>query len=184
MTPEFVIAVHDVDIAGKQFDLPVRVSWMRGAFEGTEVTPGDTDGRIDLRLSKSGTDIVVCGSLDAMLVVACARCLEPARIAVREDLRALAVLDASAKRATARKRGRDDDSEAEEPLESDLVAYDGETLVLDDIVRDQLLLGIPMLPLCSESCPGIRPVLVLQPTETLGVDARLQPLLHFRKNST
>ncbi|UQA56058.1 YceD family protein [Polyangium aurulentum] len=61
--------------------------------------------------------------------------------------------------------------------EADLDTYDGETVVLDDFVREAILLEMPIFPLCSESCPGIRP----SPEagdggDTRPVDPRLAPL--------
>ncbi len=41
--------------------------------------------------------------------------------------------------------------------EADTLTYEGDTVVLDDFVRDELLLEIPMIPLCSEDCAGIQP---------------------------
>ena len=184
MVPEFSIAVRDLDSAGKSFSLAVPVSWMRGAFEETDVKPADSDGRLALRLSRSGNDVVIRATLDAAVVVACARCLEPARVAVHEDMSALAVDNRGGGRSGDRPREREGDVELGEDVDLDLIRYDGETLVLDDIVRDVLLLGIPMLPLCSESCPGIRPGLSQPAVETFGVDPRLRPLLHLRKSST
>lgn len=154
---EFTISVRDLDAAGKPFRFALRTAWMRGAFEGTEVQPAGADGALEVRVSKSGTDVVVRGKLAAELAVPCARCLEPARVSVKEDLSALAVLR-SKMRAEARgaSPARDETAgDAESPPDADMIAYDGETLVLDDLVRDELLLAVPMIPLCSESCPGI-----------------------------
>jgi uncharacterized protein len=168
-SPEFSISVHDLDAAGRQFRLPVRAAWIRGALEATEVGPGLDDGQLELRLSKSGTDVVVRGTLQAELTVPCARCLQPARVVVREELSALAL-------ATSTARGNDDE---EGPDDADTIAYDGDSLVLDDLVRDELLLGIPMIPLCSEACPGIRP----QTEDVPGpaVDPRMRPLMSLKK---
>ena len=47
-------------------------------------------------------------------------------------------------------------------------------MVLDDLVRDELLLGIPMIPLCSEGCPGIRPPASGRDADA-GIDPRLRP---------
>jgi uncharacterized protein len=95
---------------------------------------------------------------------------------VREDVSALAVpATADHGRGDSRQRGDD-----RAPEEADVIPYDGETVVLDDLVRDELLLGIPMIPLCSESCAGIRPQ---NPDggAASGVDPRLQPLLALKK---
>jgi uncharacterized protein len=147
---EFPIPVRDLDAAGKPFRFTLRNAWMRGALEGTDAQPAAGDGSLDLRVSKSGTDVVLRGKLAAELVVPCARCLEPARVSVKEDLSALAV-PRSKMREEARAKGEDEGS----PPDADMMAYDGETLVLDDLVRDELLLAVPMIPLCSEACPGI-----------------------------
>jgi len=177
-THEFEVPVRDLDAAGKPYRFSLRKAWMRGALEGTEVQPEGPDGSLDVRVSKSGTDVVLRGKLAAELVVPCARCLEPARVSVKQDLSALAVLrskmrqeargkggskarDASqarggaspARGAASPARGAEEDEDS--PPDADMIAYDGETLVLDDLVRDELLLAVPMIPLCSEACPGI-----------------------------
>ena len=187
MTPahEFSIPVHDLDAAGKRFCFAVPSSWIRGALEGTAVGAAGADGKLDVRLSKSGTDVVIHGTLRAEVLVACARCLELAPVVVSEPVTALAV-PASAGRTAVSSAGRKADEDEVELAtgESDLMAYDGETVVLDDLVRDELLLGIPMIPLCSEACPGIRPKEAHDAAEPSGIDPRLRPLLYFKKSST
>lgn len=178
---EFAIPIRDLDAAGKPLRFPVRAAWLRGALEATEVTAADQDGDLDLRISKSGADVVVRGKLQAALVVPCARCLDPARIPVDADISVLAV-PASAVREKPGKAGDDED---DAPEHADVIPFDGETLVLDDLVRDELLLAIPMIPLCSEACPGIRPELApAEPERSPGVDPRLRPLLRLKKSST
>ncbi|HZU85761.1 MAG TPA: DUF177 domain-containing protein, partial [Polyangiaceae bacterium] len=143
--------------------------------------PAGSDGQLDLRVSKSGTDVVVRGTLEAELTVACARCLEPARVRVSEPISALVVPKGALGAADA------SDEAAPAADEADVLAYDGETVVLDDLVRDELLLGIPMIPLCSEGCAGIRPEdsgSSSHPAPQNGVDPRLRPLLRLKKNVT
>jgi uncharacterized protein len=187
MTPaEFSFPVSDLDAGGKHFQLPIRAAWLRGAFEGTQVGASEGDGKLDVRLSRSGNDVVVHGTIAADLVVPCSRCLEPARVAVREEIGVLAVPGPAAPRGREREKG-DDDDEAGGDGEADIIPYDGDVLVLDDLVRDELLLGIPMIPLCSEACPGIRPE--RSPSfDASGspedeIDPRLRPLLRL-KNKT
>jgi uncharacterized protein len=175
-SPEFSVAARDLDASGKRFRFAVRASWIRGALEGTDVSAPDADGELDVRLSKSGTDVVIRGAVAADLEVPCARCLEPARVVVREPVSALAVPAAVTEREG---HSADPEGDSLAAAESDVIPYDGETVVLDDLVRDELLLGIPMIPLCSESCAGIRP----QPSgdaEGSGMDPRLQPLLALK----
>src|SRR6202042_5420 len=112
----------------------IRAEWMRGALEGTNVAAAGPDGELDVRASKSGTDVVVHGTLKADLTIACARCLEPAHVTVSEQVSAL-VVPATAHRESS---GAGDDDDIA-PDQTDMIPYDGETVVLDDLIRDELL---------------------------------------------
>jgi uncharacterized protein len=188
-SPEFSFPTSHLDAGGKRFRMPVRATWLRGVLEGTTIESSGRDGDLDVRLSKSGVDVVVRGTLSAELLVPCSRCLEPAVIPVREELSVLAVPAASHERA-GRLASADDDADdaddEEDSGEADLIPYDGETVVLDELVRDELLLGIPMIPLCSEGCPGIRPERPSKDAPSAAdesIDPRLRPLLRL-KNKT
>jgi uncharacterized protein len=174
---EFSFPAHDLDASGKRFCVAVRASWIGDALEGTDVGPGGADGELDVRLSKSGTDVVVRGKLTAELQIACARCLQPARIVVSERLSVLVVRTGA---LGTRSHGDADEDEVVSD-QADLITYDGETVVLDDLVRDELLLGVPMIPLCSEGCPGIRPETPPESASASAMDPRLRPLLRLRK---
>jgi uncharacterized protein len=174
---EFSVPTSDFDASGKRYRFSVQASWLRGAFEGTDVSAAAKDGELDVRLSKSGTDVVVRGTVTAELFVPCARCLEPARVTVKEPLVALLVPAAGARHGAA---DVEDEPDAGQP---DVASYDGETVVLDALVRDELLLGIPMVPLCSDSCPGIRPDNLTE-SGARAVDPRLRPLMRLKKTQT
>jgi uncharacterized protein len=176
---EFSISVHDLDAAGKPFRFVLPAAWIRGALEATDVAPAGRDGEFAGRLSKSGRDAVVRGRLRAELCVPCARCLEPVRVSIREEISALAVETGEVRGSHA--KGKDDEEDDEPGAdEADILPFDGDSIVLDDLLRDELLLGIPMIPLCSEACPGIRP----SPADDSlkdAVDPRLSPLIKFKK---
>lgn len=192
-SPEISVPARDLDAAGKAFRFPLRAAWVRGAVEGTDVSATDQDGLLDVRLSKSGNDVVLRGTLTAELVVPCARCLEPAHVTIHESLSALFVpaRDLKAENAAGdpgRARDRDDeDDQAGTAAAPDVMPFDGETVVLDGLVRDEMLLALPIVPLCSESCAGIRleaSALAAAPDrDTSPIDPRLRPLLAF-KNKT
>lgn len=75
-------------------------------------------------------------------------------------------------------RSHDEEEEYEfSSEEADTDVYDGETVVLDDFLREALLLEVPSFPLCSEDCPGIRPSAKATPERSeAGLDPRLSPL--------
>ncbi|MBS2018679.1 MAG: DUF177 domain-containing protein [Deltaproteobacteria bacterium] len=186
---EFTISVTDLDAGGKEYRFPVRSGWVRGAFEGHEATATESDGMLAVRASKSGHDIVVHGTLDASLQVPCARCLTPFTLPIHSDLSVLYVRGARSPRASADRKEAENVGELELTLEdgeADTLPFDGEKVVLDDLVRDELVLEIPMIPLCSEACPGMSP----GPREEgagsseKDIDPRLAPLLAFKAKPT
>jgi uncharacterized protein len=185
MTAEFVIPIADIDAGGRPFDFVVRAGWIRGALEGCDATTSGKDGRLAVRVSRSGQDLVVRGHLTAELEAPCSRCLEPTRFPIDQELSLLFV-------PSKELRKKEADGEVElTGADADTFPYDGETLVLDDVVRDELVLETPMIPLCSEDCAGIRPPgggaseSDRDPSPADKIDPRLAPLLNlrFRTNS-
>ncbi|MGH7330324.1 MAG: YceD family protein, partial [Polyangiaceae bacterium] len=148
---EFEFSVSDLDASGKDYRFAVRPAWLRGILEGTEMKAGSRDGALEIRASKSGTDVVVHGTLTAELVTPCARCLKDALVKIDGPLSILLVPG---------KAGEDSELS---PDQADVGSYEGETVVLDDVVKDEILLEIPMIPLCSEDCPGMSPGLNQKP---------------------
>lgn len=69
--------------------------------------------------------------------------------------------------------------------EAEVDTFDGDTVVLDDFLREAILLELPNFPLCSEACPGIGPVATDREAEPGGpsdrVDPRLAPLSALRE---
>lgn len=167
---EYEIPTSALDAGGKEYRFPVRAAWVRGVLEGHEATSDGSEGALAVRASKSGHDVVVHGTLDAGLTVPCARCLEPTGLKVHANLSVLYV-PASKMMAT--------DAEAElSDEDANTLPFEGDQVVMDDLVRDELVLEIPMIPLCSEDCPGISPAPDQAPAEK-PIDPRLAPLLEF-----
>jgi uncharacterized protein len=169
---EFEIPVSELDAGGKDYTFILPVAWMRKALEDIEAKTTGKDGALSVRVSKSMGDIAVHGTLTAELEAPCGRCLKPARVPIHQRV---AVMFAP-------KPARTPKTEYEfGPDEADVLPYEGETLVLDDLVRDELVLEIPMIPLCSADCQGIAPP--PPPEESAPadhVDPRLAPLLKLK----
>ncbi|MEM9695522.1 MAG: DUF177 domain-containing protein [Myxococcota bacterium] len=174
-------------------DLPS--PWLRRALAASEVEPRDeVPATVRGRLSRSGHDIVVRLRVRAGVKLPCARCLEEAAVDVDTEL-SLLLEPAAAARAHNRAGGRHshggsngsarrgDPAEEYEfsSAEADVDVYDGETVVLDDFVREAILLEVPTFPLCREECPGLAP-LALEIEAAKTVDPRLAPLSAFRRD--
>jgi uncharacterized protein len=127
---------------------------------------------------------LVRGRLEAQVELPCARTLDAAVYDLRADL----VLILHRKEETRpgsqnpARRGAKRDARQPEALESDDLAsdsYTGETIALDEFVREQLLLELPMFPLRSDLRSGESPAIPPPPQgpgSGSGIDPRLLPL--------
>ena len=175
---EFVLKTQDLDEAGKDFTFPVTRAWLARVLSETDVQPNEDapEGQLSFRAHKQGADVVVQGRVTADLVTECARCLDDATIAIDAELVSLFVARG------AELRPEPDEVElTPEDLEREF--YSGDEIVLDDVVRENLLLEVPIKPLCDEECTGIPvPAAVAGPADLRAsaqgsVDPRFAPLL-------
>ena len=119
-----------------------REEHVRGHVEGAEGSassvPGDEDVAADLILeSLSGGAVVAAGTIDSPWSGECVRCLGPARGRLHVTVREL----------------YEPGSDAEETYP--LV---GDQIDLEPLVRDAVLLELPLAPLCTDDCQGLCPV--------------------------
>ena len=93
-------------------------------------------------------DIRVAGNFSTRVELACARCLEP----VNRDV---------AKKFDLLYRPQGADAGKEElsvtAVEAEVGYYQGEGLLLEDLLREQILLALPLRVICKEECKGLCP---------------------------
>ncbi len=166
----FVLSASELDAGGKEYSRAIPHAWLSTTFDESDAKPLG-DGTIDVRVSKSGTDVVVHGHATAEVELPCSRCLEPVKVTLAPEISVLMVP------ASKVRHEREHEMASSE---ADVLPYDGENVILDDLVRDDLLLEIPMIPLCSETCPGIASAEQAKASEP-PVDPRLAPLLAMKK---
>jgi uncharacterized protein len=119
--------------------------------EAGQVTPLKTAGRAELVEEHHGKhktikDIRLRGRLSAGLEMQCARCLEPVRQDVVRDFELLY-------RPLGADAGRDELSVTD--AEAEIGYYQGEGILLEDVLREQVLLALPLKVTCSEDCRGL-----------------------------
>jgi uncharacterized protein len=122
-------------------------------FDPSEVRMADDAYRIVAPV-QLGMDILkdherfrLAGTVRTELELACSRCLEPFRLSVDAvfDQRYLPQADASGEETEV----------AEEDLETSF--YRDEQIDLNELLREQFYLALPMKPLCLEDCKGLCP---------------------------
>lgn len=86
--------------------------------------------KLELEIFNTSDSFVVEGKLKAELILSCSRCLQKYSSSIELEI-------------------------SEDVLKSEM--EDEEELYLDDIVVDNIILFLPMKPLCSDGCRGICP---------------------------
>lgn len=117
-------------------------------------------GTLDVELYADGTTVFVQGAIRGTIAIACSRCVAPMPLTFDERVR-VTYVPAHELPAT----GDDDDDEAGDDEdgveltsdELDVFPYDGETVDLEPLVREQFVLAVPFAPLCREDCKGLCP---------------------------
>lgn len=114
----------------------------------TQVGDLRATGVAELVDPRGAREIRVRGSLQGEIEALCARCLEPIRLVVSGPLdlfyRPMAEI------------ARDEEVAISE-AETEVGFYEGSGLELADLVREQVIIQLPMRSLCREDCRGICP---------------------------
>lgn len=108
--------------------------------------PEGADIELDVRLEAVMEGVLVSGTARAPFSGECARCLEPLDSHVEADFQELFVYPDEDSEFTDSAEG--DDEEGVNHLEGDL-------LDTEPMVRDAVVLALPLLALCREECPGL-----------------------------
>ncbi len=103
--------------------------------------PEGGDIRLKLRLESVVEGVLVSGEADVPLVGQCARCLDPIEDALELDLQELFAYAGSTTEATSE--------------EDEVRRVEGDFIDLEPLVRDAVVLSLPLAPVCSEDCAGL-----------------------------
>ncbi len=149
----FVLRVRELDdgVSDHTFELPS--DWLGAQLtEAKGIGAQDGAGQIELTVTKQGREVLLRGTIRTILVVTCVRCLEEFDFPVDVALEVLMLPGRQVRRGGA---GRSKENErGDEKDDLGVEQYLGDEIVLDELVRDTILLEVPMNPNCGESCTG------------------------------
>lgn len=93
------------------------------------------------------------GTIKTQVELQCGRCLEMFMFPLEIDF------SVNFQKVSGMLGGSDEAPEQEmEPEEADLIPFSGEGLDLTEVVQEQILMAIPVRPLCREDCLGLCPI--------------------------
>ena len=199
-SPTFVVKLADLERGARELSATIPEAWLKQAFTDTDAVPLG-DGSLSVELLKNGQEVMVRGKARASVTVPCVVTLEPLRFELEPEIFLLlkpAPEEPNPKRRAAatkskpaaapekpKKKRRQLDEEPE--LSSEAAAedvYRGEEVVLDEFLREFIVLEIPTYPRRSdlpsaEESLSSRPL--ADPPEEKPIDPRLLPLLGLRE---
>lgn len=133
--------------------------------------------RAQMKINKVGTELVINGKIEVDIELQCSRCLK--------DFRSMLTVPVNVMYNPVENL-KDEEKHELKVDELDMGFYSGDELDLSDLVKEQIILNLPMKPLCNNSCKGI----CLQCGADLnsvncscserGIDPRLEVLKNFR----
>jgi uncharacterized protein len=105
--------------------------------------------RVEGRIRRRAEEVQVSGTLTTTVETPCARCLKPVLLPIKADFSERFVTAVSW-------RSEEQHELASEDL--NLSVFDGETIDLDGLVREEIELATPVQAFCREDCKGLCPV--------------------------
>jgi len=145
--------IKDLELRPLDFEEEFQPNVIDFGDEVRQRTPLKTSGRAELVEEHHGKhqiikDIRLRGRWSAGLELQCARCLDPVKQDVSRDFELLY-------RPLGADAGRDELSVTD--AEAEIGYYQGEGILLEDVLREQVLLALPLKITCRDDCKGLCP---------------------------
>jgi uncharacterized protein len=143
--------IHDLERHPLDFEEVFQPDVIDLGGEARQCTPLKAFGRAELVEEHHGKhevikDIRLRGRLTAGLELQCARCVEPVPQEISREFELLY-------RPLGTDAGRDELSVTD--AEAEIGYYQGDGLLLEDVLREQVLLALPLKVTCREDCKGL-----------------------------
>ena len=191
----FVVSVNDLENGPKEVAFTLTEAWLRDVLEPAGASPRGP-GSVRVEVEKQGRDVMVRGSAEFCAVLPCVVTLDPVTFDLRPEI-FLMLTQGKAGTAKARaggtpgkapvvvipkrkRRPRANDAEPElPPEEAARDTFEGDEIVLDEFIREFLLLELPLYPRRPD-LPSPDEGIVSRPlagnTGEQSIDPRLEPL--------
>ena len=106
---------------------------------------------LDVRLESVIEGVLVSGTARVQLVGECSRCLDPVSDELEVDLQELYRYEATDAHGRVQREPDEDDEDDEQ------LTLAGDYLDLGPVLRDAVVLDLPLAPVCRDDCPGLCP---------------------------
>jgi uncharacterized protein len=141
------ITLQELELRTVRFSVHVPAGEIEYVNQLQQATPLHAEGSAEL-VSNTLGEIRIRGALSVTMAAPCDRCLEAAAFPLEKRF------DLDYHPADEIAGGGEDEIEE---VETEVAYYDGDRLDLNEVLREVVLLALPMQLVCSETCKGICP---------------------------
>ena len=140
------LKIKDIPDDGRDWEAAFDGAFLRDALAGLDANLSNCQGFAQLHISRIGENVFARGQLRATLALPCSRCLVETPLLV----------DAPVRVTFTPEDALIPDGDVADDLE--LATHDYQYVELGGILRETLILTIPMSIVCRDSCQGLCPV--------------------------
>src|SRR5678815_5238296 len=147
-----VVTVDQIREGGLSLDETLSESFLTHALAEVKDTGFRPDGpaRLHVRLQKTGSGVLLRGSTEVEMHTPCRRCLTDVHLKIPVSFTLNLVSQAALGPLVVRTV-----LVLAVPERADEELFDGKTIDLDPLVREQVLLALPMHAVCRDDCKGL-----------------------------
>ena len=133
----------------RKYEFSLNKDWWRPGVENDQVLGLHSPLEVRVDIYRAGDKYVLGGSLDGVLEIMCDRCLESYNRDLKTEFKLFLTPPPS-----------DKDKAEIELLEEDMEVgfINGEEIDLSDVIKEQILLSLPIKSLCRTECLGLCPI--------------------------
>lgn len=166
----FSFPIKELVEGPRKIDRAIPLGWLNEELAACEYPVTAVSATISLTLETNSGGVLVRGLAQVRAEVDCGICLARTALDLNPAIGAFLM---------PRPAGLEEADDLElTPEELDREWYEGDRIVLDELIRDGIMLELPMTPRCSGPCAN--PVAVIAETTKPTVDPRLAPLASIK----
>jgi uncharacterized protein len=143
------ILVDKIGPEGLDYDEPIAVDWITEVLGADAVFSAVEPGQLKAHFEKVGDAVSARGEAKLTLRALCSRCVEPITLVIDDEF-SISLFE----------RGEEPPARTDGELQLDdlgVATYENGEIDINEFIRDEILLQLPMNPRCSETCAGLCP---------------------------
>lgn len=166
----FTAKVEEIERRKIGINRDIPQGWLASELADCEYPVEPIAGRVSLDLERCSGGVLVRGHVSTRIRVECGICLANSALELEPEISCFMRPRSAQGDATENPELTPEDLERE--------WYEGDTIVLDELVRDAIMLELPMNPRCASDCAGLEEHPAAAPIRE--IDPRLAPLASIK----